>query len=69
MRHPIYLSYPIGHLGFLLGYFSRYNLLVLIFLYALQAGRMVLEERLLLEDPQYAEYAKRVQWRWIPLLF
>lgn len=69
VRHPIYLSYFIGHIGFVTGFFSWYNLAILGPLYLLQAVRMLMEEKVLLQDAAYAQYARHVRWRFVPGLF
>jgi protein-S-isoprenylcysteine O-methyltransferase Ste14 len=66
VRHPIYFSYLVGHVGFVLGFFSWYNLAILVPLYALQLARIVAEERVLMADPAYAAYAREVRWRLVP---
>lgn len=69
VRHPIYLGYLIGHIGFLLVNFSPRNLAVLGTLYAAQVIRIVLEERLLRASAEYRSYQRRVRWRLIPGVF
>jgi protein-S-isoprenylcysteine O-methyltransferase Ste14 len=69
VRHPIYLGYLVGHIGFLLVNFSLRNVLVLATLYTAQVVRIVLEERLLSADAEYRSYKRRVRWRLIPGLF
>lgn len=69
VRHPIYLSYFIGHIGFLLGFFSWYNLLVIALLYVCQAARMLMEEKVLSTDIAYINYVEKVRWRFIPGIF
>jgi protein-S-isoprenylcysteine O-methyltransferase Ste14 len=69
VRHPIYLGYLIGHIGFLLSNFSLQNLLVLAMLYTAQTVRMVREESVLGNAIEYREYAARVRWRLIPFVF
>jgi protein-S-isoprenylcysteine O-methyltransferase Ste14 len=45
------------------------NLIVLSCAIAGQVLRMQLEERLLLRDPQYADYAARTRFRIVPGLY
>lgn len=68
VRHPIYLGYFIMHMGFLLGNFSVYNALLYALLYALQFGRMYYEEKKLKQNKDYAQYMKKVKYRFIPFL-
>lgn len=69
VRHPIYLGYLIGHIGFLLSNFSLQNLLVLCALYCAQTIRMLREEALLSESIAYRDYTARVRWRLVPFVF
>ena len=72
VRHPIYLGYLIGHVGFLLSNFSQQNVLVLALLYAAQTVRMVREEAVLKrgeQGPGYIAYCAAVRWRIVPFVF
>lgn len=72
VRHPIYLGYLIGHVGFLLSNFSLQNVLVLALLYAAQTVRMVREEAVLKrgeQGPGYIAYCAAVRWRIVPFVF
>lgn len=69
VRHPIYLGYLVGHIGFLLVNLSWHNAAVFAALYAAQAYRIVREERVLAADPDYRAYRTRVRWRLVPGLF
>lgn len=72
VRHPIYLGYLIGHLGFLLSNFSWHNLLVLVGLYVAQTLRMLREESVLKAGDQgatYLAYCAAVRFRIVPYLF
>ncbi|MFC5570533.1 methyltransferase family protein [Lysobacter yangpyeongensis] len=66
IRHPIYLGYFIGHMGFLLGNWSLRNALLFATLYFFQAIRIAREERLLSADPEYAAYLLTTRYRVIP---
>jgi protein-S-isoprenylcysteine O-methyltransferase Ste14 len=72
VRHPIYLGYLVGHVGFLLSNFSLQNLLVLALLYLAQTVRMLREEAVLGSGEQgaaYKAYCATVRWRIVPRLF
>ncbi len=69
VRHPIYLGYLIGHVGFLAVNCSLRNLVVLGVFYAAQVIRIVREERLLCASAEYLEYRGRVRWRLVPGVF
>ncbi len=72
VRHPIYLGYLIGHIGFLLSNFSLQNLGVLLMLYAAQTVRMLREEAVLKAGEQgadYTAYCQAVRWRIVPGVF
>jgi protein-S-isoprenylcysteine O-methyltransferase Ste14 len=69
VRHPMYLGYLIGQLGFLLVNFSLRNLAVLVGVYLALGLRIVREEAVLSEDDQYREYQHRVRWRLVPYVF
>ena len=68
VRHPVYLGYFMGHMGFLLAVWSPYNLGVFALLYSLQFLRIREEERLLGEDGEYQQYKQTVRQRFIPFL-
>lgn len=69
VRHPIYAGYTIVHVGFLLGFPSLHNLILYSVTLAIQIARLMREERLLKQDPSYREYASRVRYRLIPMVF
>ncbi len=66
VRHPLYTSYMVTQLGYLLQSVSAWNVAVLSFTWTCQIARAVAEERLLAEVPPYAEYRSRVRWRLMP---
>lgn len=69
VRHPLYGSYMVGYIGFLLGNLSVLNALLIILTVACQYARAVAEERILLRDPAYQAYAQQVRRRFIPYIF
>jgi protein-S-isoprenylcysteine O-methyltransferase Ste14 len=68
VRHPLYGSYLFSYLGFFLGNLSLLNLLVIGFSFLCQYLRARSEEQVLLRDPAYQEYARRVRYRFIPFV-
>lgn len=69
VRHPIYASYLVAHIGFILSFFSFFNLLVLCFNWMCQFIRIFEEEKILRKDPGYIIYARKVRWRLVPGIF
>ena len=69
VRHPLYGSYMVGYLGFLLGNLSAWNIALIAITIVCQYARAVAEERILLQDPAYQEYARKVRYRFIPYIF
>jgi protein-S-isoprenylcysteine O-methyltransferase Ste14 len=66
VRHPVYASYLIGHVTFLLINPTLWNVAVYCVALALQIGRMLAEEGLLSRDPAYADYMQAVRYRLVP---
>jgi protein-S-isoprenylcysteine O-methyltransferase Ste14 len=69
VRHPLYGSYLVGYLGFLLGNLSVWNIALISITVLCQYARAVAEERILLQDPIYQAYAQQVRYRFIPYIF
>lgn len=69
MRHPMYVGYFLADIGFLLVNFDVRNVIVYGAQFALQAGRIWREERLLSDDEQYRAYRQQVRYRILPGLF
>jgi protein-S-isoprenylcysteine O-methyltransferase Ste14 len=66
VRHPIYASYVLLMLGYLLQSLSWRNALVMIFVCGCNVGRIRAEERFLAAGTEYASYQATVRWRLIP---
>lgn len=66
VRHPIYASYFLLQVGYLLQSLSWRNALVVSFICGCNVGRAVVEERLLVSSGHYGAYRSRVRWRLLP---
>jgi protein-S-isoprenylcysteine O-methyltransferase Ste14 len=66
LRHPLYFSYLLAGLGYLMQSPRLWNVAVLITVWACQVARIVSEERLLGTDAAYRAYALQTRWRLIP---
>ena len=69
VRHPMYAGYTIIHVGFLLGFPSLWNVVLYSTELAIQIARVFREERVLSQDQSYRDYAARVRYRLIPMIF
>ncbi len=66
VRHPMYTGYVLNHIGFMLLYFSFWNVAIYMITWVLLYLRVIEEERFLLKDPLYVDYAKSVKARIVP---
>ena len=66
VRHPRYTGYVLNHIGFLLLFFSVWNMVIYAVSWVLLYLRAIEEERFLLQDPLYVDYAKTVKARIVP---
>ena len=69
VRHPMYAGYTILHVGFLLAFPSFWNIALYSTELVIQMARLLREERLLNQDQSYRNYAARVRYRLIPMIF
>jgi protein-S-isoprenylcysteine O-methyltransferase Ste14 len=69
VRHPLYLSYLVGTIGFVICVPSFYNIILAYIWFGLAVLRIYSEERFLEKDPAYAAYQKEVPCRLIPFVF
>jgi protein-S-isoprenylcysteine O-methyltransferase Ste14 len=69
VRHPIYAGNAITQIGFLLGNPTVFNLALCLAGITLQVIRLQAEEKLLGQDPVYAEYMAKVPYRLAPGLY
>ena len=66
VRHPMYLGYMIAQVGYILHNASAWNLGLYALAWCFQVMRITLEERHLMLDEAYRDYAGRVKSRLIP---
>ena len=69
VRHPIYASELIFHLGYLLTNPSGRNMVLVVLVIAGQVYRLLAEERLLSGDAAYLDYVRSVRYRLVPGIF
>jgi protein-S-isoprenylcysteine O-methyltransferase Ste14 len=69
IRHPMYLSYAVVQLAYILTNPMVQNIALIGVAWACQVGRILREERWLLQDRAYRRYARIVRFRMIPGLF
>jgi protein-S-isoprenylcysteine O-methyltransferase Ste14 len=66
MRHPMYFGYLVTHLAVLGMNPSMSNAGFYLLSWVAQLPRLLAEERVLSEDPAYADYMRAVRWRLVP---
>lgn len=69
VRHPMYLGYIISQVGFLLAVFSILNLVAYVVAWTFQILRIREEEKLLMGDDEYVDFASSTRWRLVPGVF
>ena len=69
VRHPLYFSYEVSILGFIINNFSFYNIALSLVHLCCQLQRIKYEEDLLNEDETYRQYAIKTKWRLIPFFY
>lgn len=69
VRHPLYFSYEVSILGFIINNFSFYNIVLSLVHLCCQLQRIKYEEELLREDEAYREYTIKTKWRLIPFFY
>jgi protein-S-isoprenylcysteine O-methyltransferase Ste14 len=69
LRHPMYAGYVLSHVAFLAMNPTLWNLTAYAVCLCLQVPRLLAEERLLRQDPQYRAYQAGVRYRLLPGLF
>jgi protein-S-isoprenylcysteine O-methyltransferase Ste14 len=66
VRHPIYASYILFDVAYVVWVFSWRNLAVAVTIGLILFARARYEEEVLLHDPEYAAYAQRTRYMLIP---
>ena len=69
VRHPMYAGYIMTHIGYLLAMPALSTAILYALALSFQIVRIFREERVLIEDPRYREFAARVRYRLVPGLF
>ena len=69
VRHPIYASYVMLQIGYLLQSLSLRDVTVVVAATVCNVGRARAEERVLDTNPGHARYCQRVRWRLIPAVW
>jgi protein-S-isoprenylcysteine O-methyltransferase Ste14 len=68
VRHPMYATDILLRIGFLINHFNLFTVLVFIISTGCYVYRAILEERFLIQQPEYREYMNRVRYRFIPFV-
>jgi protein-S-isoprenylcysteine O-methyltransferase Ste14 len=69
VRHPLYFSYEVSILGFMINNISFYNIALCLVHLCCQLQRIKYEEDLLSIDEAYRQYAIKTKWRLIPFFY
>ena len=69
VRHPMYLSGIITHLGYEMKHASIWNVVALLISLALCLKRIQYEEGIMGRDERYLEYARQVRFRLLPGIY
>lgn len=66
VRHPMYSGYIVNHIGVMLLFCSLWNVTIIALAWTLLWMRTKEEEKVLLKDPAYRDYAAHVRSRLVP---
>jgi protein-S-isoprenylcysteine O-methyltransferase Ste14 len=69
VRHPVYASYVLIQVGYVLQAVSGRNVVILICVTAANVGRVIAEERVLSGSAAYRRYRESVRFRFVPGLW
>lgn len=66
LRHPMYTSDMLLRVGYMISHFSFFTLSLVVLSSACYVYRAILEERFLIQQPEYRDYMARVRYRFVP---
>jgi len=69
IRHPLYASYLLSYVGYVLSNSSIGNIAICLLAVFLLLARLQREERFLSRDSEYLLYMRRVKYRVLPMVF
>ncbi len=69
IRHPMYAGYMLTHVAFVLAGPNLWNIVIYGAAFCLFVARIIVEERVLIEDPEYQALSQRVRYRLVPFVF
>jgi protein-S-isoprenylcysteine O-methyltransferase Ste14 len=69
VRHPLYFSYEVSIIGFIINNFYFYNVLIALVHLCCQLQRIRYEEDLLSKEEAYQAYSEKTRWRLIPFVY
>lgn len=69
VRHPIYAAYQLLHVGYVVNHPTPEAGLIVTLTLTAQMARVLNEEAVLQEDPEYQAYMQQVRYRLLPPLF
>ncbi len=69
VRHPLYLGEALYLLGLMFVLFNSISVLLFVISLALMVERIKMEERKMMTHPGYKDYAGRVRYRLIPMIY
>ena len=68
VRHPMYATDILLRTGFLINHYNLFTVIAFIASAGCYVYRAILEERFLIQLPEYREYMQRVKYRFIPFV-
>jgi protein-S-isoprenylcysteine O-methyltransferase Ste14 len=69
VRHPIYAGYILTYSAYILQNMTQANITLMLLFLVFIVLRIFAEEKLLAQDPAYADYMKQTRWRILPGVF